>query len=63
VPLSGLLSIDDFTVATLPRGKERLKLLVLSDLGEPLVLRALVAVGQAPGPTLLAVAGVHGDEL
>jgi hypothetical protein len=62
VPLSGLLSIDDFTVATLPRGKERLKLLVLSDLGEPLVLRALVAVGQAPGPTLLAVAGVHGDE-
>jgi predicted deacylase len=63
VPLSGLLSIDDITVATLPRGgKERLKLLVLSDLGEPLVLRALVAVGQAPGPTLLAVAGVHGDE-
>jgi hypothetical protein len=44
VPLSGLLSIDDFTVATLPRGKERLKLLVLFDLGEPLVLRALVAV-------------------
>src|SRR5918994_212921 len=63
VPLSGLLSIDDITVATLPRGgKERLKLLVLSDLGEPLVLRALVAVGQAPGPTLLAIAGVHGDE-
>ncbi|MCD6034171.1 MAG: hypothetical protein K0S78_6357 [Thermomicrobiales bacterium] len=63
MPLSGLLSIDDITVATLPRGgKERLKLLVLSDLGEPLVLRALVAVGQAPGPTLLAVAGVHGDE-
>jgi len=63
VPLSGLLSIDDITVATLPRGcKERLKLLVLSDLGEALVLRALVAVGRAPGPTPLVVAGVHGDE-
>jgi len=63
MPLSGLLSIDDITVPTLPRGgKERLKLLVLSDLGEALVLRALVVVGRAPGPTLLAVAGVHGDE-
>ena len=61
--LSGLLTVDDITVATLPRGcKERLKLLVLSDLGEPLVLRVLVAVGRAPGSTLLAVAGVHGNE-
>ena len=61
--LSGLVSIDDITVATLPRGcKDRLKLLVISDPGEALVLRALVAVGREPGPTLLAVAGVHGDE-
>ena len=63
VHLSGLVSIDDITVATLRRGyKERLKLLVISDPGEALMLRALVAVGREPGPTLMAVAGVHGDE-
>jgi predicted deacylase len=63
VHLSGLVSIDEITVATLPRGyKERLKLLVISDPSDALMLRALVAVGREPGPTLLAVAGVHGDE-
>jgi len=63
VHLSGLASIDEFTVATLPRGcKERLRLLVTPDLGEALILRALVAVGRQPGPTLLVVAGIHGDE-
>ncbi|MGH2616623.1 MAG: succinylglutamate desuccinylase/aspartoacylase family protein, partial [Thermomicrobiales bacterium] len=61
--LSGLISIDDITVATLPRGrKERLRLLVTSHLGGPLVLRALLATGRESGPTLLVVAGVHGDE-
>ena len=61
--LSSLVSIDEITVSTLPRGcKELLKLLVTPDLGEALILRALVAVGREPGPTLLVVAGVHGDE-
>ena len=61
--LSGLVSIDEITVATLPRGrKERLWLHVTSHLGGPLVLRALLATGREPGPTLLVVAGVHGNE-
>jgi predicted deacylase len=61
--LSGVVSIDDITVAALPRGrKERLRLLVTSHLGGPLVLRALLATGRDPGPTLLVVAGVHGNE-
>ena len=61
--LSGLIPIDDITVSALPRGcKERLRLLVTPTLGEALVLRALVVTGRDPGPTLLVVAGVHGDE-
>ncbi len=61
--LSGLVSIEEITVAMLPCGcKDRLKLIVMSDLGEALTLRALVAVGREPGPTLLVVAGVHGNE-
>jgi uncharacterized protein len=61
--LSGLIPIEDITVSALPRGcKDRLQLLVTPTLGEALVLRALVATGRDPGPTLLVVAGVHGDE-
>ena len=61
--LSGLIPIEDIAVSTLPRGcKERFQLLVTPTLGEALVLRALAATGRDPGPTLLVVAGVHGDE-
>src|SRR5215213_5563492 len=34
----------------------------MPDLGEAIILRALVAVGWEPGPTLMVVASVHGDE-
>lgn len=50
--------IEDVTPGT----KRRLRLSVLAGLLEPVALPALVARGARPGPTLLAVAGVHGDE-
>ena len=63
VNLSGAVSIDEVTVAPSPRGrKERLQLHVTAHLCGPLILRALLATGREPGPTLLVVAGVHGDE-
>ena len=57
------LPIADLDLTALPRGhKTRLHLEVASDLPGPLELTALLATGHASGPTLLAVAGVHGDE-
>lgn len=55
--------IAEFTVEALTLGtRERLWLDVMPGLAGPLRLPALVAKGTAAGPTLLAVAGVHGDE-
>ena len=57
------LAIADFSVTDIPRGtKHRFLLDVMDGLGGPVRLPTLVAKGQRSGPTLLAVAGVHGDE-
>lgn len=57
------IPIDDLEIAALPLGsKNRLRLVVADDLPGPLNLPALVVTGRQPGPTLLAVAGVHGNE-
>lgn len=57
------LPIDALDLSSLPRNhKTRLQLEVAADLPGPLALTALLATGPVPGPTLLAVAGVHGDE-
>jgi predicted deacylase len=45
-----------------PGARERLWLEVPLELTGPIRLPALVCVGSQPGPTLLAAAGVHGDE-
>lgn len=61
--LSASLPIDELTVRSLPAGrKERLRLTVALDVLGPLELTGLLATGHVPGPLLLAVAGVHGDE-
>jgi predicted deacylase len=58
-----MIPIDELDSAALPRGrKERIPLLVTPDLGGALTLHALAATGREPGPTLLVVAGVHGNE-
>jgi predicted deacylase len=58
-----MIPIDELDIAALPRGrKERIPLLVTPDLGGALALHALAATGREPGPTLLVVAGVHGNE-
>ena len=57
------LAMDDLDLGDLPPGtKQDLALTVASDIGGPLVVPALVIQGATPGPTLLAVAGVHGNE-
>jgi predicted deacylase len=57
------IPIDEFAPSQLQQGlKQRLSLHVATDLMGPLTLTALTVAGAAPGPTLLAVAGVHGDE-
>lgn len=57
------LRIDDLDLAAFPEGtKHHLALTVASDIGGPLSLPALLVRGAAPGPKLLAVAGVHGNE-
>src|SRR3954452_6692732 len=57
------IPIDEFVPALLHQGlRQRLSLHVATDLTGPLTLTALTVTGAAPGPTLLAVAGVHGDE-
>ncbi len=56
------VSLDEFSIADLPAGsRERLLLAALPGLVGPVSLPALVARGQE-GRTLLAIAGVHGDE-
>src|SRR5688500_9360029 len=45
-----------------PGALGRLSLAVMPGLGAPVEVPVLVARGRAAGPTLLAVAGVHGDE-
>ena len=57
------IPIDEFVPSQLHQGsKQRLSLHVATDLMGPLTLTALTVTGSAPGPILLAVAGVHGDE-
>ena len=57
------MRIDELDVTALPRGRKgRLRLIIAQDLPGPLTLPALFARGREAGPTLLAVAGVHGDE-
>ena len=57
------IAIDEFYASQLhPGRKQRLSLRVAPDLSGPLTLTALTVSGAAPGPTVLAVAGVHGDE-
>ena len=57
------LPMDDLDPAAVPAGtKQHLALTVASDIGGPLSVPAMVVRGAAPGPTLLAVAGVHGNE-
>jgi predicted deacylase len=57
------IPIDEFVPAQFHQGlKQRFSLHVASDLMGPLILTALSVTGAAPGPILLAVAGVHGDE-
>lgn len=53
-------SIDKQTFA--PATKESFWIHALDLLAGPLLLPGLVATGTQPGPTLLVVAGVHGDE-
>ena len=61
--MTDTIAIADFSVAAVAAGaKRRLLLRVMDGLGGPVTLPALVAKGQREGPTLLAVAGVHGDE-
>jgi predicted deacylase len=56
-------SLASFGIEDVASGtKQRLRLRVLPGLLEPVALPVLVARGARPGPTLLAVAGVHGDE-
>ena len=57
------LAIDELDLAALPRAmKQHLALTMASDIGGPLSVPGMVVRGAAPGPTLLAVAGVHGNE-
>src|SRR5712672_1228458 len=56
-------SISTFSATDLkPGAKARLLLHVFDDLSGPVTLPTLAARGTDPGKTLLAVAGVHGDE-
>src|SRR5262245_42171787 len=57
------VAISDFDVTDVPPGtKHRLWLEVFLGLLETVRLPALVVRGARPGPALLGVAGVHGDE-
>lgn len=57
------LPIDDLDLAAVPQGtKHHLTITVASDIGGSLSLPGMMVRGAAPGPTLLAVAGVHGNE-
>src|SRR5215207_1963173 len=56
-------ALASFALEDIASGSKRLlRLAVLTGLLDSVVLPALVARGVRPGPTLLAVAGVHGDE-
>lgn len=57
------LPIDDLDLANFVEGtKQHLSLTVASDIDGPLLLPAMLVRGVSPGPTLLAIAGVHGNE-
>jgi predicted deacylase len=57
------IPISTFSIADLgPGTKTRLFVHVFDELIRPITLPTLVAKGRQPGPTLLVVAGVHGDE-
>src|SRR5215831_19018183 len=58
------MNIQDFNFHTLARNTKHtltLDVTTMSD-GNMLLLHALVAVGREAGPTVVVLAGVHGDE-
>ena len=62
-----MTTLDDFSsfdIETQPGGSKRVYYLEVAELtsGDILRLAALVAKGAEPGPTLVALGGVHGDE-
>jgi predicted deacylase len=58
-----VIPIDELEVSALPPcRKETVQLSVTADLGGQLAVHALIASGREAGPTLLVVAGVHGNE-
>ena len=62
-----MTTLDDFSsfdIETQPGGSKRVYYLEVAELtsGDILRLAALVAKGPEPGPTLVALGGVHGDE-
>src|SRR6185312_10269618 len=63
VPVPERIPIDEFNLRTLPTGrKARYWLDAFPTLGGDVRLPALVVTGAQPGPVLLAVAAVHGNE-
>lgn len=57
------IAAQEFSIRSMPRGEaQRLWLELFPLLAGPVVIPALVAHGREDGPTLLAVAGVHGNE-
>lgn len=57
------IPIRDFSPATIPPGTTEIGLLdVFQDLFRPVELPLMVARGSESGPTVVVVAGVHGDE-
>lgn len=61
--MTDVLTIDDFSLPMFAAGTQhRLMLRLFDGLTGPVYLPLLLANGRGDGPTLLAVAGVHGDE-
>ena len=58
------VAVEAFDVQSLPRGVKHTLALGIAPLpgGEMLQLPLLAAVGAQPGPTVVALAGIHGDE-
>jgi predicted deacylase len=56
------IPIDEFNLRALPVGKARYWLDLFPTLGGDVQLPALIVTGAQPGPVLLAVAAVHGNE-
>ncbi len=58
------MNIQDFDLHTLPRNTKQVIPLDITTMpdGNPLRLHALAVTGREPGPMLVVLAGVHGDE-